>query len=124
MVDIEVDRGMRGDMIRVGDMGRVRGRVIGMVGVWPLHSAIEIGTGIGIGIRIVTEQRRWRKSRSTRKREKGIKRKINSRDCLFEVPVVVGVEVEVISVQYHAEKMIELPSVASDDYDFQWNNDE
>jgi hypothetical protein len=33
MVDIEVDRGMRGDMIRVEDMGRVRVRVIGMVGV-------------------------------------------------------------------------------------------
>jgi hypothetical protein len=33
MVDIEVDRGMIGDMIRVGDMGRVRVRVIGMVGV-------------------------------------------------------------------------------------------
>jgi hypothetical protein len=33
MVDIEVDRGMIGDMIRVGDMVRVRVRVIGMVGV-------------------------------------------------------------------------------------------
>jgi hypothetical protein len=33
MVDIEVDRGMIGDMIRVEDMGRVRVRVIGMVGV-------------------------------------------------------------------------------------------
>jgi hypothetical protein len=33
MVDIEVDRGMIGDMIRVEDMVRVRVRVIGMVGV-------------------------------------------------------------------------------------------
>jgi hypothetical protein len=33
MVDIEVDRGMIGDMIRAGAMGRVRVRVIGMVGV-------------------------------------------------------------------------------------------
>jgi len=35
MVDIEVDRGMIGDMIRGGVMGmvRVRGRVIGMIGV-------------------------------------------------------------------------------------------
>jgi hypothetical protein len=118
MVDIEVDRGMIGDMIRVGVMGRVRVRVIGMVGVWPLDSAIEIGTGIGI--RIVIEQRRWRKSRSTRKGERERRRKINSPDCLFEVPVV-GVEVEVISVRYHAEKMIELPSVANDDYDFYAN---
>jgi hypothetical protein len=115
MVDIEVDRGMIGDMIRAGAMGRVRVRVIGMVGVWPLHSVIEkeIGTGIGT----VIEQRRWRKSRSTRKGERERRRKINSPDCLFEVPVV-GVEVEVISVRYHAEKMIELPSVANDDYDF------
>jgi hypothetical protein len=33
MVDIEADRGMRGDMIRVGDMVRVRVMVIGMIGV-------------------------------------------------------------------------------------------
>jgi len=33
MVDIEVDRGMIGDMIRVGVMGRDRVRVIGMIGV-------------------------------------------------------------------------------------------
>ena len=33
MVDKEVDRGMIGDMIRVGVMGRVRVRVIGTIGV-------------------------------------------------------------------------------------------
>jgi len=33
MVDKEVDRGMIGDMIRVGVMDMVRGRVIGMIGV-------------------------------------------------------------------------------------------
>lgn len=33
MVDIEVDRGMIGDMIRVWVMGRDRVRVIGMIGV-------------------------------------------------------------------------------------------
>jgi len=50
-----------------------------------------------------------------RKRER--RGKIN-RDCLFEVLVVVLKGVGVILVRYHAERTIELPSVASDDYDF------
>jgi hypothetical protein len=33
MVDIEVDRGMIGDMIRVEDMVRARAKGIGMIGV-------------------------------------------------------------------------------------------